>query len=579
MENEKFIFVSYSHKNSPEVLKIINDLKNFGYNVWHDEGIEVGTEWTINISKMLRASSVVLAMITPESVNSVNCRNEINLALSLRKPFCTVYLTETDLTDTGLDLQLGTPQALFKYRHHSYESFIRELICSQILLNLLTEEEQLQICKALNYNQKKNISLVENLINLFKESGSSFTRKTDEEKIVDAFSKYSKVEIIDKIDSPSFVSYVVKSDVGIYSSLKSSIEEELKLEFEDYAFIEEGNDNKICRVLVKKEQRNLVNIKELLNKEEFTKSKLSYPLGISMDNEVIFDELTHHLLIHAENQNNIRSSLTTIVTSLIKKHTLDELSLMIFDKDARAFSFLDGCKYLYEDKIHSDMLAIAENIKYLETILNQRREQILGLGKKIYTIDLYNAVSETKLPRLLVIFNNFEEYAPFIKGTLEDILNMLLLHGPALGIQVIIATEKLTPELLPSFALARITKRIVYKSTDTINLFILPIKVGKLLDDYDIYFSSGLTNQEIRLSTPYINEEFIEEFKKTLPFLDEYQQKALEILQEEGAISTSVLQRKMMIGFNRARHIIDQLQEKGYIEEDVTNIAKYILKK
>ena len=85
MENEKFIFVSYSHKNSQEVLRIINDLKNFGYNVWHDEGIEVGTEWTINISKMLRASSVVLAMITPESVDSVNCRNEINLALHLKK--------------------------------------------------------------------------------------------------------------------------------------------------------------------------------------------------------------------------------------------------------------------------------------------------------------------------------------------------------------------------------------------------------------------------------------------------------------------------------------------------------------
>ena len=579
MENEKFIFVSYSHKNSPEVLKIINDLKNFGYNVWHDEGIEVGTEWTINISKMLRASSVVLAMITPESVNSVNCRNEINLALHLKKPFCAVYLTETDLTNTGLDLQLLTPQALFKYRHNSYESFIRELICSQILLNLLSEDEQSQICKALNFNQKKNISLVDNLINFFKENNVSYSQKSNEEKITDILSKFDSVEIIDTIESPSFISYIIKTNKNILSLYKVQIERELEQEFENNVHIEEKDDAKIFRIYLNKNQRNLVNIKKFFNAEQFTKNKLSYPLGVNLDNELTFDELTHHLLIHAESQTNIKNTLILLIMSLTKKHTESELSLMIFDKDLQAFSFLDGCKYLIGEKIHNDMLSFAENIKYLQMELESRLNKFHELDNKIYTLDQYNSKAETKLPRLVVIFNNFEEYAPFIKGSLENILDQVLLKGPALGINIVIATEKLTPGILPSFASTRITKKIIYKTPDSSNVFICSPKTKKLLDDYDAYFNFELKNQDFRISTPYISEDDIEEYKKTLPFLDEYQEKALKILQEEGAISISLLQRKMCIGFSRASHIIETLCEKGYIAKDSTQIAKYILTK
>ena len=130
--NDKSIFISYAHRDTDQVLPVIAALLEEGCNVWFDEGIEVGTEWPATIEKELKKSSLVIAFISEASVNSQNCRNEINYAVSLRKDILTIYLEETRLAD-GMNLQLGSLQAMFKYRHSSEKSFIGTLISSDII--------------------------------------------------------------------------------------------------------------------------------------------------------------------------------------------------------------------------------------------------------------------------------------------------------------------------------------------------------------------------------------------------------------------------------------------------------------
>ncbi len=130
--NEKYIFVSYAHKDSRKVLPIIDVLSERGFRVWYDAGIEAGTEWPEYIEEHLKNAEVILVFMTPETIESKNCRNEINFALDLNKEILVVYLEETTLLK-GMRLQLNSTQSLFRKNHTSNESFMRELINARIL--------------------------------------------------------------------------------------------------------------------------------------------------------------------------------------------------------------------------------------------------------------------------------------------------------------------------------------------------------------------------------------------------------------------------------------------------------------
>ena len=138
---DKYIFISYAHKDSQAVIPILDELAQAGVPLWYDEGIEAGTEWPETIEKKLVGCSAILVFVSPASIASQNCRNEINLALSLRKEMLTVYLSETTLTG-GMSLQLGTIQALFKYRHPNHRSFMQALIGSAFISSFLDSEAE-----------------------------------------------------------------------------------------------------------------------------------------------------------------------------------------------------------------------------------------------------------------------------------------------------------------------------------------------------------------------------------------------------------------------------------------------------
>lgn len=134
---EPYIFISYAHKDSETILPLIQGLQDRGFRVWYDAGIEAGTEWPEYIAEHLNGSACVIAFISRNSVESHNCRREINFAIELRKEPLVIYMEHLDLP-LGLRMQLGTLHALFYRRHTSDTSF----------LDALAEAEALQPCRA-----------------------------------------------------------------------------------------------------------------------------------------------------------------------------------------------------------------------------------------------------------------------------------------------------------------------------------------------------------------------------------------------------------------------------------------------
>ena len=129
---EKYIFVSYAHKDSEKVLPVIENMQREGFRVWYDTGIEAGTEWPAYIQESLEESEVVLAFISSNSIESFYCRSEITFALSNQKNILVVYLENAELK-YGLGLQLASLQSLFRFRHSSEGSFLEELMKAKIL--------------------------------------------------------------------------------------------------------------------------------------------------------------------------------------------------------------------------------------------------------------------------------------------------------------------------------------------------------------------------------------------------------------------------------------------------------------
>ncbi len=129
---EPFIFISYAHRDSASVLPIVEALQRRGFRVWYDAGIEAGAEWPEYIARRLVDSSCVIAFISGRSMESQNCRREINFAISKGKELLVVYLEDVSLS-YGMQLQLDTLQALLRWRHISDDSFLDALCDCRML--------------------------------------------------------------------------------------------------------------------------------------------------------------------------------------------------------------------------------------------------------------------------------------------------------------------------------------------------------------------------------------------------------------------------------------------------------------
>jgi hypothetical protein len=122
-----YIFISYAHKNSDIVYAHITRLRNEGFRVWYDEGIDPGTDWSDEIASALVNAEVFLVFISDAAVASHNVRKEIVFAIDRKKYMVCVHVEETDLP-SGLRMQLGNIQALLENRFQDKEKFYERLL-------------------------------------------------------------------------------------------------------------------------------------------------------------------------------------------------------------------------------------------------------------------------------------------------------------------------------------------------------------------------------------------------------------------------------------------------------------------
>lgn len=139
MENRPYVFISYAHMDSAQVLPCIRALQNSGINLWFDEGIAAGSEWPEYIAQKVVGCEKMVLFISNAFLNSQNCKRELNFGISRKKDILSIYLEDVKLSP-GVEMQLGTYQAIYRNRFDSDEVF----------RNALSNEAYFDRCRAVS---------------------------------------------------------------------------------------------------------------------------------------------------------------------------------------------------------------------------------------------------------------------------------------------------------------------------------------------------------------------------------------------------------------------------------------------
>lgn len=149
---EKYIFISYCHKDRAFVFPVAERLAQDGYRVWYDEGIDPGSEWPEIIADHLSRCAVCIAFISEKSLNSHNCRREINFALLKKKPFISVVVEKVKMSP-GMEMQLSSSQSIIKYALNSDAEFFDKLYTADSLKCCLgTPDPSIRISNPWDYS-------------------------------------------------------------------------------------------------------------------------------------------------------------------------------------------------------------------------------------------------------------------------------------------------------------------------------------------------------------------------------------------------------------------------------------------
>lgn len=111
---QAYVFICYAHKDEARVYPQMQWLDEQGINVWYDEGISAGEEWSAELGRAIDKAKQLIFYVTPDSAASLHCRNEVHFAQNHGIPILAIHLKQTELPP-GLELALGSSQAVLSY--------------------------------------------------------------------------------------------------------------------------------------------------------------------------------------------------------------------------------------------------------------------------------------------------------------------------------------------------------------------------------------------------------------------------------------------------------------------------------
>ncbi len=343
--------------------------------------------------------------------------------------------------------------------------------------------------------------------------------------------------------------------------------------------------------------RENVYLSEIISSTNFLKKDIKLPiaLGKSISGIPIVGDLTSmpHLLIAGTTGSGKSVCINTIILSLLYKHKPENCKFILIDPKMLELSTYEGIPHLLCPVI-TEAKRAASVLGWVVKEMESRYRLMTREG--VRNIDGYNAKHKLPMPYIVVIVDEMSDLMLVAGKEIEGYIQKLSQMARAAGIHIIMATQRPSVDVITGTIKANFPTRISFQVTSKIDSRTILGEQGaeQLLGKGDMLYMSS-ANKIVRIHAPYVSENEIEKINnflrsqaepdyvdEILSFADEKEagtnlldndnqdelyNSALEIIKSEGKASTSFLQRKLQIGYNRAARIIDMMEANGIVSK------------
>ncbi len=352
-------------------------------------------------------------------------------------------------------------------------------------------------------------------------------------------------------------------------------------------------------VEVPNKAKAIVGLREILESENFKKRKnnLMVVLGKDVAGISWLYDLSRmpHLLVAGATNSGKSVCLNAIIVSLLYQNNPDDLRFIMVDPKRVELPTYNGIPHLLTPVITE----VSKTINALKWCLNEmdRRYDILNKSGK-RNIQSYNAVSKEKMPYIVFIIDELADFMMTSGKEMEAAIIRLAQMSRAIGIHLILATQRPSVDVITGLIKANIPSRIAFSVASLVDSKTILDSSGaeKLLGQGDMLFSTAELSKPKRIQGAYLSDEeindvvnYIKEKSGEAEYLegitdrqkvngnagvgmdgthgdeDELFDEAREIIIKANKASTSMLQRRLSIGYGRAAKILDMLEEAGVI--------------
>ncbi|MFF2755370.1 DNA translocase FtsK [Psychrobacillus sp. NPDC058041] len=351
-----------------------------------------------------------------------------------------------------------------------------------------------------------------------------------------------------------------------------------------------------------------VRLSEVINTSVFLESDspLEAALGLDLTGKPVTLDLRKmpHGLIAGATGSGKSVFINSLLVSLIYKASPEEVKLLLIDPKMVELAPFNHIPHLVSPVI-TDVKAATAALKWAVEEMERRYQLFAHIG--VRDINRYNSLATEKrqfaqkLPFIVIVIDELADLMMMAPTEVEDAICRIAQKARACGIHLVLATQRPSVDVITGLIKANIPTRIAFSVSSQIDSRTILDQQGaeRLLGKGDMLYQGNGMSSPVRIQGTYVSDEEIENIidyarsqgtpeymfeqeellqkAENVTEQDELFEEACRFIVEQGSASTSLLQRKFHLGYNRAARLIDAMYENGYITEQKGSKAREVL--
>ncbi|WP_420237079.1 DNA translocase FtsK [Telmatobacter bradus] len=412
---------------------------------------------------------------------------------------------------------------------------------------------------------------------------------------------------------PMVTTYEFKPEAGVKYSRVTGLSDDLCLAMRaESILIERMAGKSTVGIQVPNHERETIHLRSIIESETFAKAKslLTLSMGKDINGRIVTADLASmpHVLIAGSTGSGKSVAINAMIMSLLFRTTPQQVRLILVDPKRVELGMYEGVPHLFTPIITEPKLAanaLRNAVREME-----RRLKLLA-SRSVRNIDQYNKLyegsamslfegdeqDEGPLPFIVIIIDELADLMMLDRANVEESITRLAQMARAVGIHLVLATQRPSVDVITGLIKANVPTRISFRlATKVDSRTILDTNGAEsLLGRGDMLFLPPGTSRLVRLHAPYVSEketasvvgfwkaqgeaDYMEGFLESPkdehgnpegtstneddndPLFDD----AVRLVFEFGKASTSLLQRRLRVGYGRAAHLVDMMERDGLV--------------